>query len=226
MSWIFIVFVTVVILAFVILKLLQRGVFKSDEYPYQSKGMLFSPAERSFYGVLSQAVGETAIVFGKVRVADVMVPKKVASRSEWQIAFNKISGKHFDFLLCDTNDLSVICAIELDDSSHQSKERMQRDVFLEGVCSSANVPLIRVFAKSGYVIGEVREMLAPYLTRDESLGKDEIRGSRESVPSEKTCPKCSSLMVMRVAKKGVHAGKQFWACSAFPGCKHIEAINT
>ncbi len=225
MGWIFIVFVTVVILAFVILKLLQRS-SKSGEYPYQSKGMLFSPAERSFYGVLSQAVGETALVFGKVRVADVIVPKKVASRSEWQIAFNKISGKHFDFLLCDTNELSVICAIELDDSSHQSKERTQRDIFLEGVCNSANVPLIRVPAKSGYVIGEVRKLLAPYLALEESAEEEEISETPEPVPSDKRCPKCSSLMVVRVAKKGVHAGKQFWACSAFPGCKYIEVIST
>jgi hypothetical protein len=32
-------------------------------------------------------------------------------------AFNKISAKHFDFLLCDREELSVACAIELDDVS-------------------------------------------------------------------------------------------------------------
>ncbi len=222
MSWIFVVSVIVMISAIVILKLLQRGVFEPEELPYRSKGMLFSPAERSFYGVLSQVVGDNAIVFGKVRVADVVVPAKGISRSVWQAAFNKISGKHFDFLLCDNDDLSVICAIELDDSSHQSKERVQRDRFLEGVCAAARVPLIRIPAKSGYVIDEIREVVAPYLTRDESLGKDGIIEAYESATSEKICPKCSSLMVIRVAKKGSHAGKQFLACSAFSRCKHIE----
>ena len=30
------------------------------------------------------------------------------------------------------------------------------------------------------------------------------------------CPKCGSEMVLRVAKKGAHSGKEFWGCSKFP----------
>jgi restriction system protein len=33
------------------------------------------------------------------------------------------------------------------------------------------------------------------------------------------CPKCSSEMVRRTAKKGVNAGAQFWGCSNYPTCK-------
>lgn len=35
------------------------------------------------------------------------------------------------------------------------------------------------------------------------------------------CPACGSSMVRRVAKVGKFAGKSFWGCSAFPGCKGI-----
>ena len=34
----------------------------------------------------------------------------------------------------------------------------------------------------------------------------------------KICPKCESEMVLRTARKGVHAGQQFWGCSTFPRC--------
>lgn len=34
-----------------------------------------------------------------------------------------------------------------------------------------------------------------------------------------TCKKCGSHMVLREAKKGPNAGKQFWDCSKFPKCR-------
>jgi len=46
------------------------------------------------------------------------------------------------------------------------------------------------------------------------------------LPSDnKTCPKCSAIMVKKVAKKGKNIGGEFWACSSFPKCRHIEPIN-
>lgn len=34
----------------------------------------------------------------------------------------------------------------------------------------------------------------------------------------KTCPRCGKEMVLRTAKKGKHAGENFWGCSGFPNC--------
>lgn len=33
------------------------------------------------------------------------------------------------------------------------------------------------------------------------------------------CPKCGKPLVLRTAKSGKNAGKQFWGCSAYPECK-------
>lgn len=38
------------------------------------------------------------------------------------------------------------------------------------------------------------------------------------------CPKCGSVMVKRIAKKGNKAGSEFWGCSSFPKCKSIVNI--
>lgn len=43
----------------------------------------------------------------------------------------------------------------------------------------------------------------------------------EKKASEPCCPKCSSPMVLREAKKGPYTGKQFWGCSQFPECRGI-----
>ena len=222
--------VIVVILAIILIKLSQKQAAGPAEFPYKKVDVLFSPAERSFFGVLNQAVGNNAQVFGKVRVADVIVPKKGMSRSQWQTAFNKISGKHFDFLLCDKNDLSVLCAIELNDSSHILKKRKDRDKFLEGACQSANVPFIQIAAKNTYSISEIKQSIAAYLPGSQSQDtmKEPVVSStaRQSQNVDKICPKCSSVMAKKTAKKGKNTGKEFWACSAFPKCRYIEAINS
>lgn len=222
MSGIFILIIIVVIAVVIFSTYTKKNTSDLVYYPYQRSEVLFTPAERSFYGVLEQAIDGRAKVFGKVRVADVITPKKGLSKSEWQIAFNKISAKHFDFVLCKNNDLSLICAIELNDSSHNSKNRQKRDDFLKGVCEASSIPLIQVPAKSGYVISDIKRILSPYIeTNENNLQIDVTTNTIE----EKSCPKCSSPLVMRTARKGVNARKKFLGCSAYPKCKYTEAID-
>jgi restriction system protein len=44
----------------------------------------------------------------------------------------------------------------------------------------------------------------------------------ETVP---TCPRCSKAMVRRTARQGARAGRQFWGCSDYPGCRGAIAID-
>lgn len=164
MVWIILGIVVFIIIALMIqVKNKTGNSSQTNEYAYTKQDALFSPAERSFLGVLQQAIGSDAQIFGKVRVADVITPKKGATKSDWQKAFNKISGKHFDFILCNKEDLSIICAIELDDASHNSKTRQKRDQFLEEACKSSSLPLIQIPAKSSYNINEIRALFSTYL---------------------------------------------------------------
>ena len=38
------------------------------------------------------------------------------------------------------------------------------------------------------------------------------------------CPRCGKELVLRVAKKGENAGRQFYGCSGFPHCRYIRNI--
>ncbi|WP_201591278.1 NERD domain-containing protein [Psychrobacter sp. Pi2-51] len=40
-----------------------------------------------------------------------------------------------------------------------------------------------------------------------------------------TCPKCSSEMIKRVAKKGLNQGQAFFGCSKFPKCRGVVNID-
>lgn len=152
-------FAVIIIVGVALLLALNKGKGASSQYPYQATKFLLSKAERSFYGVLSQAVGDTGLVFTKVRVADVITPRKGLNRSDWQKAFNAVSAKHFDFLICDPGDCSVKLAIELDDASHNSTKGQKRDKLLNAACESAGLRLLRVKAAKGYVIADIKRQI-------------------------------------------------------------------
>ena len=148
-----VVFVVFIVLA--ALKNKQGGSGKLG-FPYQPAKPLFSAAERSFLGVLDQAVGPEHRVFGKVRVADVAAVKSGLGNSARQGALNRIAAKHFDFLVCHSGDLSVVCAVELNDKSHASQRAQARDELLANVCRVINLPLLTVPAKAAYSPQDVR----------------------------------------------------------------------
>jgi len=93
--------------------------------------------------VLEGVVGDQARVFTKVRMADVLQPYQERGRSWWR-AFNRISAKHFDFVICRANDLQVLCVVELDDSSHASAKRQARDRFVDEIC--LGIPRFRILS--------------------------------------------------------------------------------
>ena len=159
MDWpLLVVIVIVILVAATVLKRLSAG---TQEAPRYSQRKLFlTPAERSFYGVLAQAVGTQYRLHTKVRVADVLEPVKGQGRSNWQRAFNRISSKHFDYVLCNPDSMRVEMAIELNDKSHAKDSRKRRDEFLLQACNSAGLKLLSFEAKRAYSIEELRGSLA------------------------------------------------------------------
>lgn len=235
-----------VFVCIVLLVVIQLFTNKSHQaqYSYQSTQFLLTKAERSFYGALVQAVGNDALVFAKVRIADVLLPKSGMNRTNWQRAFNKVSAKHFDFVLCRKDDCSLLLAIELDDTSHNTKKAQQRDEFVNRACASAGFSLLRIKAARAYVIADLRQQINDVINTSDSITNGEVIiapeayrdvlavNEAETAPHIQTeqkieqltsrkCPKCGEAMVLRTAKSGSNAGNEFWGCSAFPKCRCI-----
>ncbi len=137
---------------------------------YRSNRFILSKTEQTFYRVLLQGLGDQFFILTKVRVADILRPAKGLSKSAWQSAFNKISAKHFDFVLCSPNQFEIIAAIELDDSSHDRATRAKRDKFLNEACESASFPLIRITARQIYAVPEIKSAVLNSL-RDYNINK-------------------------------------------------------
>lgn len=226
MNWLYVTIVIVIIVAAAVKLLAQLRIRANDSTLPYAKAVLFSPAERSFLGVLDQAVSDRFRVFGKVRVADVLEVRDAANASERARAFNKISAKHFDFILCDPNDLTVVAAIELDDSSHQRNTRQTRDEFLKNACAAAGVRLVRFPARRAYAVAECRTTIldALSLTAGTSIPGRRLQPSIEE-PQAPSCPKCASAMVRREGKTGPLAGTIFWGCATYPKCRGMIPIT-
>jgi hypothetical protein len=187
MEWLVVVIGVLAALVFVIVKKKVSRIGDFKDYPYMKKGEFFSSAERSFLGVLDQAVGKEFRIFGKVRIADAIQPRRGLDASSRQRAFNAISAKHFDFILCGKDDLTVVCAVELDDQSHQQRKRRERDAFLVGLCQAVSLPLIQVKARHGYSVQEVRAKILATLgqTLEPAFEEQEAHSFPPVVPSLK-----------------------------------------
>lgn len=242
MVWLVLGVLLVAALAVVVLKKQKLG-DGGERYPYSKQPVLFSPAERSFLGVLDQAVGAEYRIFGKVRVADVVAPRNGLNASDRQKALNRVSAKHFDFVLCTTDDMAVVCAIELDDRSHRARRRKERDLFLDGLCEAVALPLLRIPAQRGYSVPELKAKLLAAVGAESSparksetqnvsalsggnpVNEDQTHLVQPTQPTGDTqspaCPKCSASMVRRRTKSGTRAGQTFWGCSTFPKCRGI-----
>jgi hypothetical protein len=82
------------------------------------------------------------------------------SRSAWQSAFYRITGKHIDFLICDRATITVLAAIELDDKSHRATLNAGfRDAFVDSALAGAAIPLLRIPARQAYSPSELRDQI-------------------------------------------------------------------
>lgn len=162
MDWLGFIVIAIFIFAIAILGKNKKRKASAVAFEYVKKDALFTQAECLFFDALNRGVDGKARIFGKVRVADVISPRPKSGN--WYVLFNKISAKHFDFVLCNKTDFRILCVVELNDRSHNKKERRERDVFLENVCRAANVPLVQIKARSEYDVNEIKRLFAPYLS--------------------------------------------------------------
>ena len=168
MKYLFLVLIVVGVVAVLIsLAKAKRGGLGADIYRKQDE--LFTAAELRFLLALDQAVAPGQRVLGKVRVADVVSVRPGLNPKARQIAINRVAQKHFDFVVCSGPSLVPVCAIELNDSSHNSSSAKRRDEFLSSVCAQIGLPLLVVRAAGSYAPEAVRQQISA-ATQSEKKG--------------------------------------------------------
>ncbi len=116
--------------------------------PYVRNERFLTPSEKKFYFLLKEHLPEEITICPKVRLADILAVD--SGVKHYMTHFNKISQKHVDFVLCDTENMEILCAVELDDSTHEQKDRQKRDKFVNRAFMAAGVDIIHVPLKSEF----------------------------------------------------------------------------
>ena len=117
--------------------------------------------------------------------------------------FSRISQKHFDFVLLESNTYRPVLVIELDDSGHDFKEVFSKtnisDGFKNMFCSTIGLPIVRY--RKGWSVEQLNTNLMFSL-----LGNE-----------HKPCPKCKTGILILKFKKDTRNEKpeMFFGCSGF-----------
>ncbi len=197
-------------------------------FPYHLRDDFLSPAEHSFYLVLSKAVGDWAVICPKVSLGNLFFARD-SDYGRYLTYTNKIDRKHVDFVLCHPQSVRPLVAIELDDKSHRREDRQERDRFVEGVFAAAKLPLVRIPVQQAYNVRELEALLR----QQAGLSSTQPPQASERAPAQDSptasppdCPQCGSKMVLRTASKGASRGQRFWGCPNYPRCWGIRRCES
>jgi len=112
------------------------------------------------------AVGDRYVIFAKVRMLDLCY--RLERRDNFA-AFQRVVGKHVDFVVCDPESTRPLVVFELDDPSHLRPDRVARDKFVDGVFAMMGLVLLHQPVAPSYdsvrLAGRIGKVLSPASTK-------------------------------------------------------------
>lgn len=143
--WIIILIAVCIVVSFIerLINLrLEPTEIKKSKYKYYAKPYIMTKRENDFFKILNEIFGARWFVIPQVHLS-ALLNHKVKGQN-WNAAFRHINGKSVDFVLVGKESYKIICAIELDDSTHLSSDRIARDEEVERIFQNAKIPLARI----------------------------------------------------------------------------------
>jgi hypothetical protein len=114
---------------------------QDEKSPYVLCETVLSHKEKSFYDSLLPITSKLGLtVFAKMRLAD-FINAPVGNPFNEKL-FYKISSKHVDFILCNS-DMKPVIVIEVDDKTHDRIDNKERDEFKNRLFKYVDIPLLR-----------------------------------------------------------------------------------
>ncbi len=153
----------------------KQQIQQYQSLPYYLKDSVMTYHENILFSILSDFCQKYKFVLlSKVRLADFIQPLNTPNRKDYYHWFNRISAKHVDFLVCETETIRPLCAIELDDYTHRYKNRQDRDEFVDNVYRSIKLPILHIYeVREKYVYQELAEALNIKLDKQEAVNNSQ-----------------------------------------------------
>lgn len=114
----------------------------STVYRYNRKYVIMTEREQEFYKKLKLVCGDSILIFPQIHLSSLFFHN--VKGQNFKLAFRFINRLSVDFVLVDSRNFKTLLAIELDDSTHNEKDRIKRDLIVNDIFKKANFPLLRV----------------------------------------------------------------------------------
>ncbi len=145
----------------------------SFPFPFESKALLFTPAEKNFQKLVEQAMGSKYRVLNRVKLADILMIRNGVSQRASQTALKNAANKYLDFVLCDSETMTLLGAIDLVDTQGKGY-KVKKDWFVSGALEAASIPHVRIKVKASYTPDEIKACI-----------NNRILGNRSPAPKMK-----------------------------------------
>jgi hypothetical protein len=189
-----------------------------QKLPYRLREPFLSSPEMALYRTLTKMVGARYVICPKVALDDVFF---IVRPNENVHFFNKIFRKHVDFLLCDPQNMMPAFGVEMVKPVSKNEIRAS-DQFMEEIFTNAGLPLVHVPFSDHYHAVDIVPLFQQAVTRIRGSASLRMDRSSDSVPQ---CPLCGKMMVLRIHRDGVNAGKKYYGCMDNPHCSGILILD-
>ena len=173
-------------------------------FPYK-RAKLLTDAELQLFNFMQNNLCQIdrIVIFIKVRLADIAeVDNRITLSKDY---LWKITNKHVDFLICERDTLDIICAVELDDYTHENQAAKERDIFVMEVLDTVGVRTVRVKTRIRAIEKSDLALVDEYI-------------NRKLAPK---CPYCGKQMYPKISR----TGHRFYACEDFINCRRTVDID-
>jgi len=133
-----------------------------DKLPYKVKKTLMTSAERVLFETLKTVLGPKYDIYPQMKLDKIFDVEYQRFYKYYLGYLRKINQKSVDYLVVNRQTQSPLFAIELDDFSHDSDERRERDNFVGDLFKKAGLPLVR-FNPGSYKLEEIKKVFEQYL---------------------------------------------------------------
>lgn len=174
------------------------------DFPYKRVNVL-TDAELQLFNFMKNNLCQVdrIEILPKVRLADVAtLDTRITTDKSY---LWKVTNKHIDFLICKADTLDIICAVELDDYTHETPEAKEKDMFIMQVLDTVGIKTVRI-----------RTRIRAIERSDLSLIDDYI-----NIALAPKCPYCGKQMYPKQSR----VGHRFYACEDFINCRNTIDID-
>jgi hypothetical protein len=130
-------------------------------YHYRRKDFMMTKAENDFFNSLIEILGNEYYVFPQMHLSTILDHK--VKGQNWNAAFKHINQKSVDYVVCNRQYRRPILGIELDDWSHDTDLRKQRDVNVDYIFKESGIPLLHIRDVRTMTAGDLKARIDEYL---------------------------------------------------------------